>query len=113
MEHDSRVVHQHIELGKTCFHPLRERRDLRWICDVALDGVKFRILRLYLIQRRLAATSHDDFVAEFEKFERESEADTRGAAGDKNGAISKFHKSPFMPHRIIYITQRSKKKLKT
>src|SRR5690348_3042797 len=110
MEHDARVVHHHIELGKACFHQLRERRDLRWICDIALDGVEFRILRLDLIQHGLPSTSHDDLVAEFEEFERESEADTCGAAGDQNGAISNIHRSPFMRHRIMTIIQRSQKK---
>src|SRR6185437_3078353 len=112
MEHDSSVVHQHIEPGKTCFHPLRKGRDLRWIGDVALVGAEFRIFRLHLIQHLLAATSHDDLVAEFEELERESKADTGRAAGDENGSISKIHRSPFMAYRIIIIIQRSQKKSK-
>src|SRR6185312_13806577 len=104
MEHDSSVVHQHIEPGKTCFHPLRKGRDLRWIGDVALDGAEFRIFRLHHVHHLPAATCRDELVAEFEELGREGKAVTHGASGDENGAISKIHRSTFIWHKITYIT---------
>jgi hypothetical protein len=52
------------------------------------------MLRLYRVQSRLAAAGDDDLVAEFEKFERESEPDPGGPAGDQDGAASESHVLP-------------------
>jgi len=56
----------------------------------------FGVLRLHLIEYRLAPTSHDNLVAEFEELERESKAEAGGAAGDEDGATSKIHRTPLM-----------------
>ena len=93
---ERRIIHQHIELWKVRFHARREGCDLHRVRDIALDGVELRVLRLHLIEHRLAPTSDDDFIAEFEELEGESKADTGGASGDKDRATSEFHKSPFV-----------------
>ena len=84
---------------------------MRGIRDVALDGVELRIFCLHLVQHSPAATCHDDFIAEFGKFKRESKADAGGASGDEDGAICKFHRSPFirMSHRITRVIQQLQK----
>jgi hypothetical protein len=64
--------------------------------DIALDCVELRVLRLHLVEHRSAPTRHDDFVAEFDKFEGERKTDAGGAAGDQDGAISQVHRSPFI-----------------
>src|SRR6185437_11148840 len=72
VEHDACVVHQHVEFWKICLHARREGGDFCGIRDIALDGVKFRILRLHLVEHRLAPASHDHLVSEFDELERES-----------------------------------------
>ena len=75
-------------------HPRREGGDLGGIRDVALDGVELRVLHLHLVQHRLASTSHDDFVAEFDELERESKADASRAPGDEDGTTAEIHRGP-------------------
>jgi hypothetical protein len=54
------------------------------------------MFRFHLVEDFLSATSHDDFIAEFDELECESEADTGRAAGDEDGAISEIHNRPFI-----------------
>ena len=96
VKHDARVVHQDIELGKIRLHSRCEGGDLRGICDVTLDGVELWVFRFHLVEHFLAATRHDDFVAEFDELERESKTDTGGTAGNDDGASSEFHRRPFV-----------------
>src|SRR5205085_12088077 len=86
IEHDARVVHQHVELRELRFHTCSQCGNLRNIPYITLDGVELRVLRLHLIQYRLAATGHDDLVPKFEELEGESKADARRAPGDEDGA---------------------------
>src|SRR5712691_5695074 len=83
-------------LGKLRLHARCEGGDLSGIRDVALDGVNLRVLRFHLIEHRLAPTSHDYLVAEFEELECKSKADAGGAPGYENSATFQFHKSPFV-----------------
>src|SRR6185437_13449219 len=96
VEHDARVVHQHVELREFSFYMRREVGYLRWLRDVALNRVELRVLCFHLIERRLTPASHDDCIVEFEKFEREGKTDAGRASSDENGATSEFHKSSFI-----------------
>ena len=72
MEHDACVVHQDVELWEIGLHMRRKGGDLRGVCDIALNGVELWVFRFHLIEHGLAATSHDDLVAEFKKLQSES-----------------------------------------
>ena len=72
MEHDARIVHQHVELGEIRFHARCEGGDLRRVRDIALDRVELRVLRLHLIKHSLTPTSDYDFIAQFEELQGES-----------------------------------------
>src|SRR6185437_618569 len=78
------------------FHPRRKGSDLRGVRDVALNRVELRVFCFHLIEHRLAAASHDDRIAEFEKLERESKADAGRASSDENGATGEFHRNSFI-----------------
>jgi hypothetical protein len=69
---------------------------LRGVRDVALDGVKLRVLCLHLIEHRLASARHDHLIAEFDELERKSKANAGGAPGNEDGATGEFHTSPFV-----------------
>ena len=83
-------------MGEFHFHARRKGGDLRGIGGVALNNVEPRVLRLHLIERRLAPPSYDDFVAEFQKLEGKGKADPGGASGYKDGATGEIHRIPFV-----------------
>src|SRR5437763_8266513 len=87
-------------LGKLAVTRAARGGDLRRICDVALDRLELRVLRLHLIEDGLAPASNDDFVAQFEELEGESKADADGASGDKNCTSGKFHRKSFHCYHI-------------
>src|SRR5206468_7361983 len=96
VDHDARVVHQHVQFGKIRLHARSQGSDLHGIRDVALDCVELRAVRFHLVEHSLAPASDDDLVAEFEELEGESTADAGGTAGDEDSATFEIHKIPFM-----------------
>src|SRR5581483_4577018 len=76
VKHDARIVHQHVELGEIRFHTRCEGGYLRRVRDIALDRMQFRVPRLHLIKHSLTPTSDDDFIAQFEELQSESQPDT-------------------------------------
>ena len=96
MEHDARVVHQHVQFWEIRLHAYREGGNLREIGGVALDGVKLRVFRLYLVEHCPAPPGHDDLVSEFGELERESKSDAGRAPGNEDGAACEIHHVPFV-----------------
>src|ERR1044071_6120655 len=81
---DASIVHDHVELREIALQSRHKGSDLRRICDIALHRVEHRMLRFHRIEPRLAATGNDHFVAQLEEFERERQANARGAASDED-----------------------------
>ena len=69
MEHNARIVHQHVELREIRLDARRQGGNLRRVRDIALNRVEFRVLGFHLIEYRLTPMGQGLSVA-IEAFER-------------------------------------------
>lgn len=92
---DAGIVDEHVERRMLCLQPLNHRASAARISDVADACRQGRELGPRLLQGGLAASADNDLVALVMKALGKREADTGGAASDKDRVVCKFHGRTF------------------
>src|SRR5580658_8322378 len=92
---NSSVVDENIQIGVFCNQLLRHRFDTVRVCDLEFDGLDARIDLRYGVQMALASARDDQFVSALMQPFGQRAANTRPAAGNKDGVSSEVHDSSY------------------
>src|SRR4029077_18522349 len=86
------IVDQHIQCWIIRDQLFRDRRYVRWVCNIQFDGIHSWIRLSCGIEMFFAAARDDDFVAELVQRFGETMADSCAPACDEDGVVCELHR---------------------